>query len=94
MSGARWAGNDPSNSPATAQKIGQGLWPKLGFFRKQQDVRLSQFVDPQIIQEGPSSADNSRLDVIDQLDISGLTGGSRTYSMLIFFTSVSPRFSV
>lgn len=73
---------------------GQGLWPKLGFFRKQQDVRLSQFVDPQIIQEGPSSADNSRLDVIDQLDISGLTGGSRTYSMLIFFTSVSPRFSV
>lgn len=48
-------------------------------------MRLSQFVDPQIIQDGPSSADNSRLDVIDQLDISGLTGGSCTYFVANLF---------
>ena len=39
-------------------------------------MRLSQYVDPQIIQDEPDAADHSRLDVIDQLDISGLTGGT------------------
>lgn len=93
MSGVRWAGNGPSGLPGTAKKNGQGFLPKLGFSKKQKDVRLSQFVDPQIIQDGPSSADNSRLDVIDQLDISGLTGGSCTYFVANLF-SIPSRFSV
>lgn len=36
---------------------------------------MSQYVEPQII-NGPEASRHSRLDVIDQLDISGLTGAS------------------
>ncbi|WFD23180.1 hypothetical protein MEQU1_001868 [Malassezia equina] len=42
---------------------------------KKEAVRMSQYVDPQII-NGPEASRHSRLDVIDQLDISGLTGAS------------------
>lgn len=39
---------------------------------------MSQYVDPQII-SGDDATHHSRLDVIDQLDISGLTGASCVY---------------
>lgn len=79
MSSSRGASESRPVLPPKPQKSASGLMSKLNRKKNKQSARTSQYVDPQIISDEPDSADNSRLDVIDQLDISGLTGGTRTY---------------
>jgi len=76
MSSTKWADESAPVLPPKTRKGSYGLIPRLGRSKKKESVRLSQYVDPQIIQDEPDAADHSRLDVIDQLDISGLTGGT------------------
>lgn len=64
-----------AGAPAPPLKSRKSGGTSKGKSKKKDAVRMSQYVDPQII-NGPDSSSHSRLDVIDQLDISGLTGAS------------------
>lgn len=92
MTGADRYSDGAPVPPPKSGKSGLGIMSKVGRSKRKDAKRMSQFVEPQALDEEDVPG-HSRLDVIDQLDISGLTGGSCTL-LCVLIPSVPSRFTV
>ena len=84
----------PQPPPKPQRSRTKGFFNKDSRFERKQQKRQTRYVDPQLIQD-PDTSSSNHLDIIDQLDISGLTGNSCMFHACFFTNfSVSSRFAV